>query len=126
MSKPITDVRITGTIAGKIWMPAATCGKQFDVRRSQYPFSSYVDENGQSVRATLRDMILHVTNDGDFQSAQVIDATVTFERSTFENNRTRIERRHYDIRRFPSVADMVAEEDSQEYWDGVDCFAEVE
>lgn len=116
-------VTISGTIAGEIWMPGATCGKTFAASNDEYPHNAGTID-GVSVPATLRDMVLHVTNDGDFQSCSIIDATVTFERT--ERTRTGIvtRSRHMDIRQFPSVADCVVALESDKYWAGVDCFSE--
>lgn len=114
-----TEVSITGTIAGQIWMPAATCGKHFTIDESDFRYSD-------GSRPTLREMVLRATNDGDFQSCEIIDATVTFKRSTQTLTGTIVRTRHMDIRQFPSVADCVVELDSEAYWAGLDVFSEVE
>ena len=119
-----TSVEVRGIIAGRIWMPAATCGKPFKVLNQKYPHRA--GDDLQNERATLRDMVLRVTNNGDFQSCQVIDAQVTFRRTVQTTTGTKIRTRSMDIRQFPSVADCVVELESEEYFAGLDCFAEVE
>ncbi len=123
-STTITTVTVTGTIAGQIWMPAVTCGKTFKLTSQPGPWGDFHYSDGS--RPTLREMILRATGDGDFQSCQVIDATVRFERVTQTLTGSKTRTRNMDIRQFPGVADCVAELDSEAYWAGVDCFSEVE
>ena len=118
------EVTVHGTIAGKIWMPAATCGKRFSLTDKPGPWGDFHYADGE--KASLRDMILKATNDGDFQSCHVIDATVTVKRITQTLTGQITRTRHMDIRQFPSVADCVVALDSDEYYAGLDCFAEVE
>lgn len=118
-------VTISGTIGGSIWMPAVVCTKEFTANNDQWPYNAYT-EDGKSVPATLRDMVLGITRDGDFQSCSIVDATVAFERSRVVGKRTITTVRYMDIREFPSVADCVVELDSEEYEDMVGCCQEVE
>jgi hypothetical protein len=99
-----TEIR--GTIGGHIWMPAIRCTKPFHVKRDQYPFRP--SDNIQGERSSLRDIILHVTNDGDFQDAQVLEASIilTAYRQSPRGD-TIIVKRVLDIRDFPSVSDCV-------------------
>ena len=105
-------------------MPATVCGKQFTVTERDFSTTIGLDRKGN--RPTLRDMVLKATNDGDFQSCEIADATVTFERTVYGETRTRTVKRHVDIRQFPSVADCVVAEDSERYYEIVDCFAEAD
>lgn len=93
-------ITISGTKAGGIWWPSgALCSKDFDYRVRE-------DES-------LRDAILSITNDGDFQSCNIVDATVI---ATLYKNNRRITR-YFDIRSplFPSIADCILSETSEEY-----------
>ena len=56
--KAHTEITVSGTLGGSIWMPAVTCGKYFELSNQQYPFG------GLHGKATLRDMVLRATNDG--------------------------------------------------------------
>ena len=61
-----TRIRIYGEVQGPIWWPVgAICTKQFDVRcsREDKPFSRQIE--------CLRDVLLHITNDGDFQNCEI-------------------------------------------------------
>lgn len=95
------SVTISGTIGGKIWMPAVTCWKDFSYRMNQ------------KVRAdeTFRDAICNITNDGDFQSCEIVDATVKIEMQKAHGTYTR----YFDIRLFKSVSDCVMDENSKDY-----------
>lgn len=116
--KTYTEVTINGTLGGSIWMPSVTCGKYFKLSNQQYPFG------GLHGKATLRDMVLCATNDGDFQSCSIAEATVTFTRTRETATGRIVRRRTMDIRQFPSVADCVLAEGSDEYWAVLDCFTE--
>ena len=117
-----TTITLQGTIAGTIWMPAATCAKHFKVVDKPGPWGDFHYSDGS--RPTIREMVLKATNDGDFQSCSIIDATVTVERRTAGRNGETVRRRHFDIRQFPSVSDCVVELESDEYFAGLDCFGE--
>lgn len=121
MKHTTTEVQIIGTIGGRIWMPACVCSKQFKVSNLEYPYTA-LTENGRSVKATLRDMILMVTNDGDFQSCLIADATVVFIRTVVTASGTITRRRAMDIRQFPSVADCVVEFESDEHYEILDAY----
>ncbi len=64
-------IRIHGTISGPIWWPVGEeYSKEFDERFSydSQPFATQID--------CLRDALLHITNDGDFQHASIQDAVM--------------------------------------------------
>jgi len=69
-------------------------------------------------------MVLKATNDGDFRSCEVIDATVEFRRIRATANGQLVRTRYMDIRRFKSVLDCIAVFESDEYFAGLDCFAD--
>jgi hypothetical protein len=66
-----TTITISGELRGKIWMPAIECTKEFKQKfsRDNRPFSYRIDN--------LRDALLHITNDGDFQSCALDYAVLT-------------------------------------------------
>lgn len=100
-------------------MPSVTCAKEFSLAESDFHYSD-------GSRPTIREMVLRATNDGDFQSCNILDATVTFKRSRVTATGTVVRTRHMDIRQFPSVSDCVTAFESDEYFAGLDCFAEVD
>lgn len=73
MRKTIT---LCGEIAGNIWMPAIECSKTFHLELTRIPSNSatrtYPGIAPRSMEITcLRDALLHITNDGDFQSCAI-------------------------------------------------------
>jgi hypothetical protein len=73
MRKRIT---LYGEIAGNIWMPAVECTKEFRLELIRIPSNSttrtYPGIAPRSMEITsLRDALLHITNDGDFQSCSI-------------------------------------------------------
>ena len=73
MHKTIT---LYGEVAGTIWMPAVECTKEFhlELNRITRPSTTrtYPGIAPRSMEITcLRDALLHVTNDGDFQSCAI-------------------------------------------------------
>jgi hypothetical protein len=71
-----TQIRLYGEIAGEIWMPAVHCTKTFELNLIRVPRSSttltYPGIAPRSMEiASLRDALLHLTNDGDFQSCGI-------------------------------------------------------
>ena len=73
MRKTIT---LYGEVAGRIWMPAVECTKEFHLELTRIPRNSrtrtYPGIAPRSMEITcLRDALLHVTNDGDFQSCAI-------------------------------------------------------
>jgi len=74
MRKRIT---LYGEIAGNIWMPAVECTKEFRLELIRIPRNSttrtYPGIAPRSMEITcLRDALLHITNDGDFQSCSIL------------------------------------------------------
>ena len=70
-----TTYRIYGEIEGTIWMPAATCTKEFDWRMVRIPRDQNIrtayTHGWPAEISELRDILLHITNDGDFQNCAI-------------------------------------------------------
>ena len=71
-----TKIMLYGEIAGTIWMPAVECSKEFHLELIRIPRTSttrtYPGIAPRSMEITcLRDALLHLTNDGDFQSCTI-------------------------------------------------------
>ncbi len=99
-----TEVTIEGYIIGNIWWPyGETFEKPVSISNRHYPFS--LDDP-----PTLREMVLRVTNDGDFQSASLADdSAVIFRRVRETASGTKIQRmRIMAAGQFASIADCVA------------------
>lgn len=104
------EFSITGYVVGTIWMPAAECYKFVDyhfVRDEADKSSPWVD-----VHDNLRDAMLHITNDGDFQSCALADGLLTVTDKFFDQANgmiapRRTHSRSWAVANFPSVADMV-------------------
>ena len=67
-----TKITLYGEIAGNIWMPSVECTKEFHLELTRIPRTSrtrtYPGIAPRSMEITsLRDALLHLTNDGDFQ-----------------------------------------------------------
>lgn len=102
----ITSASIYGEIQGDIWMPSTTCVKHFDISEDAFLYSD-------GSRPTLRDMVLKATNDGDFQSANIswgfLRIEMTRQHVSGHGKFTRT--REFDLRKFPSIADCIVDED---------------
>ena len=96
-------ITISGTYGGPIWMPACICAKRF--------------KHTVAADDTLREAVLRVLNDGDFQSCSIAEGEVNFIRR-LPDRFHREHRRTLDISQFPSVADCVA---TGELLDGILC-----
>ena len=71
-----TKITLYGEIAGPIWRPAVECSKEFHLELVRIPRTStsrtYPGIAPNSMEITcLRDALLHLTNDGDFQSCSI-------------------------------------------------------
>lgn len=69
------EIRITGNKLGPIWMPTTDCTKEFDER---FRFCDS-EKNIRSLDEIdcLRDALLKITNDGDFQHCEIELAFLT-------------------------------------------------
>jgi len=77
-----TTITLYGEVAGQIWMPAVECTKQFCLELIRIPRHSttrtYPGIAPRSMEITcLRDALLHLTNDGDFQSCAITWAVLS-------------------------------------------------
>ena len=109
-----TEYTIYGYLVGTIWMPATEC-----YRELEYTFVRHEDErknSWQDAKKDLREAMLHITNDGDFQSCAVADGVLCVRRVNEGQGRRSTRERTYDLARFPSVADMVRTD-----WEGPSC-----
>ena len=77
-------VTLVATLVGHIWMPSTICYKHVKTTKRE-------DE-------TLRDMLLRVTNDGDFQSCGLTDATLYVEDVKIQGSTRRSKQRAWDLR----------------------------
>jgi hypothetical protein len=71
-----TKITLCGEVAGTIWMPTEECTKAFHLELIRIPRDSktrtYPGIAPHSIEITcLRDALLHLTNDGDFQSCAI-------------------------------------------------------
>lgn len=86
-------------------MPAITCTKPFDISGDDFLYSD-------GSRPTLRDMVLRVTNDGDFQDANIswgfLRIEMTREHVSGHGKFTRT--REFDLRKFASIDDCIVPE----------------
>ena len=95
-----TRITLYGEVTGKIWMPAFECTKAFDLELTRIPRNSktrtYPGVSPRSMEITcLRDALLHITNDGDFQSCAVTWAILSvshYSESEPYGNRTSVVR----------------------------------
>ena len=69
-------VTVLGTVIGRIWMPATVCTKGVR-RRFDMPIDRFAPSYPRGDwPGSLRDALLFVTSDGDFQSCKLADATI--------------------------------------------------
>ena len=92
-----TYIDISGYIVGPIWWPTNEKGyKPF--RHNVKAYNARLSKPG-----TLRDHVLAIIQDGDFQSCEIADGII--EITITKPNRSRS--RSFDLSLFPSVADCV-------------------
>ena len=115
MRKTIT---LYGEVAGNIWMPAVECSKAFRLELNRIPRNSstrtYPGIAPRSMEITcLRDALLHLTNDGDFQSCAITWATLEvshyFGDEPAVTHTVRIRTRVWELRGQGQDADCFAE-----------------
>src|SRR5689334_22120431 len=98
-----TKIALYGEVAGKIWMPAVECTKEFRLELTRVPRNrdtrTYPGIAPRSMEIScLRDALLHLTNDGDFQACAITWATLEvshhfgdeFDRTHTSKIRTRV------------------------------------
>ncbi len=71
----VKRIRLYGEVVGAIWMPSEECRKDFSVTLERIPRDAKTRtaySHGWPMEiSTLRDALLHITNDGDFQSCSI-------------------------------------------------------
>jgi hypothetical protein len=110
-----TKITLTGELAGTIWMPAVECTKEFHLELIRIPRTStirtYPGIMPRSMEITcLRDVLLHLISDGDFQSCAInwarLEVSHTFGDETRGTRRVRT--RMWDLRGQGENADCFA------------------
>ena len=112
-----SKITLYGEVAGIIWMPAVECSKEFHLELIRIPRSSntrtYPGIAPRSMEVTcLRDALLHVTNDGDFQSSSItwarLEVSHTFGDETRGTHTMKVRTRVWDLRGEGENADCFA------------------
>ena len=112
-----TKITLYGEIAGTIWMPAVDCSKEFQLELTRIPRMSstrtYPGIAPRSIEITrLRDALLHITNDGDFQSCSINWARLEVSHHLGEESRgtrtVKVRTRVWDLRGQDENADCFA------------------
>jgi hypothetical protein len=99
------EYTISGYLVGQIWMPATECWKDVN-----YTFVRHEEDRAnpwQDAREDLREAMLHVTNDGDFQSCGVSHGVLTARILKQGAGRRYVHEHSWPLDQFPSVCDMV-------------------
>jgi hypothetical protein len=113
-----TKITLYGEIAGYIWMPAVECTKEFHLELTRIPRKSstrtYPGIAPRSMEITcLRDALLHLTNDGDFQSSAItwarLEVSHYFGNETDGTHTVKIRTRVWELRGQGQNADCFAE-----------------
>ena len=114
-----TIIKFYGEVAGQIWMPAVECTKEFHLELTRIPRHSttrtYPGIAPRSMEITcLRDALLHLTNDGDFQSCAITWAVLEVSHHFSDEPRgahtVRTRTRVWELRGEGSNADCFTEE----------------
>src|SRR5688572_22479299 len=91
----VYEITISGYVVGPIWY-GQECYKTFTYNLTD-------EERRWSEPGTLRDHVLAITRDGDFQHCEIADGTLTI--TTYKDKRKRS--RDFDLAMFPSIADCI-------------------
>ena len=94
-----TRIEIRGYLVGAGWWPGRERWKACRYTAADRPFAD------GALAETLRDHVLRITNDHDFQSCDIAQGIVIVTRRSRTTGALRA--RAVDLERFPSVADMV-------------------
>ena len=112
-----TKITLYGEIAGTIWMPAVECSKDFYLELVRIPRTSntrtYPGIAPRSMKITcLRDALLHLTNDGDFQSCAInwarLEVSHTFGDEARSTRTVKVRTRVWELRGQDQNADCFA------------------
>lgn len=113
-----TKITLYGEIAGNMWMPAVECTKDFHLELTRIPRTSrtltHPGTAPRSIEITcLRDALLHITNDGDFQSCSItwarLEVSHYFGDETDGTRTVRIRTRVWELRGQGHDADCFTE-----------------
>ena len=63
------SIRIVGNVCGPIWLPPINCTKKFDRTFYRVPVEQNI-RRGNEIDC-LRDILLKITNDGDFRHCEI-------------------------------------------------------
>jgi len=111
-------IALYGEVAGNIWMPAVECTKAFHLELTRILRNSstrtYPGIAPRSMEITcLRDALLHLTNDGDFQSCAItwarLEVSHYFGDETYGARTVKIRTRVWDLRGQGQDADCFAD-----------------
>ena len=114
-----TKITLYGEVTGTIWMPAVECTKAFHLELTRIPRNSnsrtYSGIAPRSMEITrLRDALLHITNDGDFQSCAITWAVLEVSHysgdATLGTGTVKIRTRVWELRGQGQDADCFMEE----------------
>lgn len=95
-----TEITITGYLVGSIWWPAgAECWKDFH--------HSITDEAPRMGTRQLRDHVLAILCDGDFQSASIAQGEVTIRQTRHDGRITTTRAKSIPLSKFPTLADCL-------------------
>ncbi len=112
-----TKITLYGEIAGTIWMPAVECSKEFHLELTRIPRTSstrtYPGIAPRSMEITcLRDALLHLINDGDFQTCTInwarLEVSHIFGDETCGTRTVKVRTRAWDLRGQGENADCFA------------------
>lgn len=112
-----TKIMLYGEIAGTIWMPAVERSKEFHLELIRIPRTSttrtYPGIAPRSMEITrLRDALLHLINDGDFQSCAInwarLEVSHYFGDETRGTRTVKVRTRVWDLRGQDQNADCYA------------------
>jgi hypothetical protein len=113
-----TKITLYGEVMGKIWMPAVECSKEFRLELNRIPRNSktraYPGIAPRSMEITcLREALLHLTNDGDFQFCVIawarLEVSHYFGNETDGTQTIKIRARGWELRGRGENADCFAE-----------------
>lgn len=82
--KNLESVTLYGTVAGRMWMPSCHAWKEFQVKL--VPGGAHFAREWHG----LRDALMEIANDGDFQSCGLVDAALIATYNTGPNRTTQI------------------------------------
>jgi hypothetical protein len=112
-----TKITLTGELSGTIWMPAVECSKEFHLELIRIPRKSrirtYPGIMPRSMEITcLRDALVHLISDGDFQSCAInwarLEVSHTFGDEMRGTRTVKVRTRAWDLRGQGQNADCFA------------------